>query len=613
MKKKLSYWQKRYLKTKQLQLSKAEAYEKEYAKRLKETQKLIEQEIDSWCKKYAKKDGTIDPIDAKKLLKGSELKDFKYSLAEWERTAKQGGFNHEMDLEYYRSRVSRLQALQLQVTGLMGKQTSGDVKSLEGLLKGSYNDTYYRNIYNSQAVKGKFSSNFAHVDDKKLNAVIHSGWKGSNFSTRLWVNAAHTLPKTLSETLFRGIALGYGPDRLTQMARVKLKDFSENQIHRLVTTEAAHIVEQATLDSYKEIGLEKYEYLATLESHTCEVCGKLDGQVMEVSKQETGTNYPPIHPYCRCTTVPWDKWFEENDIKRWSRNEETGKGESIEDMSYSKWKEDVFDKPKQTEDGIMKVKRTPVDEIKIFMSGIDMKKASHEDLTMLGSLVNNHFDVSGNIGNKDKLKEIFSNFREIGGEVPKDGWAKGSGKEAKRRISEAFSYYPKEWAEYAYINGKGIYTKDTKRGFFSEHGIKGRTWRSGIADNAVSIMLSKGSRTVNYHEIGHYVEYFNPEALRMSKLFLEYRTKDEKEISMSDILYWYGQNERTKKDNFISPYIGRTYKNATEILSMGLESLFEPQDGHVFSQSSREATKVRRKITDDVEYLNFIIGMYLKG
>lgn len=269
--------------------------------------------------------------------------------------AKQGGFNHEMDLEYYRSRVSRLQALQLQVTGLMGKQTSGDVKSLEGLLKGSYNDTYYRDIYNSQAVKGKFSSNFAHVDDKKLNAVIHSGWKGSNFSTRLWGNATHTLPKTLSETLFRGIALGYGPDRLTQMARVKLKDFAENQIHRLVTTEAAHIVEQATLDSYKEIGLEKYEYLATLESHTCEVCGKLDGQVLEVSKQETGTNYPPIHPYCRCTTVPWDKWFEENDIKRWSRNDETGKGESIDDISYSKWKEDVFDKPKQTEDDIMKV------------------------------------------------------------------------------------------------------------------------------------------------------------------------------------------------------------------------------------------------------------------
>ncbi|WP_225666807.1 minor capsid protein [Lactococcus garvieae] len=366
MKKKLTYWQKRYLKTKQLQLSKAEAYEKEYAKRLRETQKLIEQEIDSWCKKYAKKDGTIDPIDAKKLLKGSELKDFKYSLAEWERMAKQGGFNHEMDLEYYRSRVSRLQALQLQVTGLMGKQTSGDVKSLEGLLKGSYNDTYYRNIYNSQAVKGKFSSNFAHVDDKKLNAVIHSGWKGSNFSTRLWGNATRTLPKTLSETLFRGISLGYGPDRLTQMARVKLKDFSENQVHRLVTTEAAHIVEQATLDSYKETGLEKYEYLATLESHTCGVCGKLDGQVMEVSKQETGTNYPPIHPYCRCTTVPWDKWFEENDIKRWSRNEETGKGKSIDDMSYSKWKEDVFGKDDKTKDSVItdSLKSEKVDKVK---------------------------------------------------------------------------------------------------------------------------------------------------------------------------------------------------------------------------------------------------------
>lgn len=256
--------------------------------------------------------------------------------------AKRGGYNHEMDFEYYRSRVSRLQALQLQVAGLMGKQTSNDVKSLEELLKGSYNDTYYRNIYNSQAVKGKFSSNFAHVDNKKLNAVIHSGWKGSNFSTRLWGNAVRTLPKTLSETLFRGISLGYGPDRLTQMARVKLKDFSENQVHRLVTTEAAHIVEQATLDSYKETGLEKYEYLATLESHTCEVCGELDGQVLEVSKQESGTNYPPIHPYCRCTTVPWDKWFEENDIKRWSRNKETGKGESIDDLTYKGWVTNVL-------------------------------------------------------------------------------------------------------------------------------------------------------------------------------------------------------------------------------------------------------------------------------
>ncbi|WP_308004449.1 minor capsid protein [uncultured Lactococcus sp.] len=398
MKKKLSYWQKRYLKTKQLQLSKAEAYEKEYAKRLKETQKLIEQEIDSWCKKYAKKDGTIDPIDAKKLLKGSELKDFKYSLAEWERMAKQGGFNHEMDLEYYRSRVSRLQALQLQVTGLMGKQTSGDVKSLEGLLKGSYNDTYYRNIYNSQAVKGKFSSNFAHVDDKKLNAVIHSGWKGSNFSTRLWGNATHTLPKTLSETLFRGIALGYGPDRLTQMARVKLKDFAENQIHRLVTTEAAHIVEQATLDSYKEIGLEKYEYLATLESHTCEVCGKLDGQVIEVSKQDTGTNYPPIHPYCRCTTVPWDKWFEENDIKRWSRNEETGKGESIDDISYNKWKEDVFDKPKQTEDGIMKVTK--------YYTPKAVKGIENLSRTELLDIVRNDFGMEIKETSKTKLSDF---------------------------------------------------------------------------------------------------------------------------------------------------------------------------------------------------------------
>ena len=79
------------------------------------------------------------------------------------------------------------------------------------------------------------------------------------------------------------------------------------------------------------------------------------------------------------------------------------------------------------------------------------------------------------------------------------------------------------------------------------------------------------------------------------------------------MLYWYGVNEKTKKDNFITPYIGKTYSNATEILSVGLESLFEPGKGQLFSQNSRRSEVVMKKISDDTEYLNFIIGMILKG
>ena len=146
----------------------------------------------------------------------------------------------------------------------------------------------------------------------------------------------------------------------------------------------------------------------------------------------------------------------------------------------------------------------------------------------------------------------------------------------------------------------------------SSIGKKGKTWRSGVVDDGVSIMLSD-TKTGSFHEIGHYVEHFNPNALRLSKEFLAYRTKGEEEEPIRNTIYYYNVRERTKKDNFITPYIGKTYSDATEVFSVGLECLFEPGRGKVFSQASKSSELVRKKISDDPEYLNFIIGMILKG
>lgn len=334
----MSYWQDRQLQIKKTQLSKAKKYEIEYQRRLKQTQKEIEQEINKWCAKYAKEDGTIDSLQAKKLLRGSELQNFKYTLKEWEKMANDGGYTHEMNLEYYKSKVSRLRSLEGQVATIMAEQTKTDEPALAKLMKDTYKDTYYRTIYNTQMQQAKISGNFARVSENKLEAIIRSGWRGANFSERIWGNSVKQLPKVLSESLFRGIALGYGQDRLIKMARVNLQNFSKGQIHRLVITETAHITEQATLSAYEASGVEKYEYLATLERHTCEVCRKLDGKVIDVKKQLAGENYPPIHPYCRCTTAPWDEWLSKlKNPTRWARDPQTGKGVSTTGTSYKEW------------------------------------------------------------------------------------------------------------------------------------------------------------------------------------------------------------------------------------------------------------------------------------
>ena len=125
-------------------------------------------------------------------------------------------------------------------------------------------------------------------------------------------------------------------------------------------------------------------------------------------------------------------------------------------------------------------------------------------------------------------------------------------------------------------------------------------------------MLSDNA-TASFHEIGHYIEHFNPNAIRLSKEFLAYRTKGEEELPIRNMIYYYNVREKTKKDNFITPYIGKTYANGTEVFSTGLECLFEPGNGKVFSHESRISEVVKKKISDDPEYLNFIIGMILKG
>ncbi|SEN02222.1 hypothetical protein SAMN05216431_12113 [Ligilactobacillus sp. WC1T17] len=82
----------------------------------------------------------------------------------------------------------------------------------------------------------------------------------------------------------------------------------------------------------------------------------------------------------------------------------------------------------------------------------------------------------------------------------------------------------------------------------------------------------------------------------------------EKPTKLADIYPgWDYCDEVTKKDNFIGPYIGKTYPNATEVLSVGLESVFEPQNGHV-KFIDKDGKCHYAKITDDPEYMDLILG-----
>ena len=77
-----------------------------------------------------------------------------------------------------------------------------------------------------------------------------------------------------------------------------------HNIERLVRTEASFIKNQAELSAYYKSGIKEYEYLARLDQRTSPQCRELNGKVFEVAKAVAGENLPPLHPWCRSTTVP---------------------------------------------------------------------------------------------------------------------------------------------------------------------------------------------------------------------------------------------------------------------------------------------------------------------
>lgn len=77
---------------------------------------------------------------------------------------------------------------------------------------------------------------------------------------------------------------------------------TRRQAETLVRTSVIHASTQGRELLYQENDslIKGVQWISTLDNRTCPICGSLDGQVFKINEGER----PPIHPLCRCTTVP---------------------------------------------------------------------------------------------------------------------------------------------------------------------------------------------------------------------------------------------------------------------------------------------------------------------
>ena len=329
------YWKKRALLAKQKEMASNVEYEVAMRSRLKDLENEFIKESKKWVTKYAKENNQ-SLREVADYLNSIDTSKFDMTLAEFEAKARAGGFEKELNSAYYKTRIARLQELYRQYQELAAKYADNEEDIMAIGLAKHYEDTYLLENYNKYLVVGGLDVNFAHFNEQELKDIVYQPWEGGNFSKRIWNNYTKVMPEVLTDVMFRSTALGYSYNRVEQMLRDKFQDVVKSNIHRLVITEMGHAAEKATAEFYEDSDIEQYQYLATLETHTCDVCAHLDERVFNVKDEKEGVNYPLMHPYCRCTTVPYMKGLPDIPT-RWYRDPITGKGKWTRNMNYSEW------------------------------------------------------------------------------------------------------------------------------------------------------------------------------------------------------------------------------------------------------------------------------------
>lgn len=332
-----NYWRKRSLQLEDALNNKGVSYyhdlERLYQKAANETTK----EINKLYTRLAT-NNNISLAEAKKLLAGRELDEFRWSVEEYIRLGKENAVDQlwmkQLENASLRYRISRLEAMKIhmqnQVEMLMGTEADGISKVMSDI----FTEGYYRNAHLIQTGMGVGHS-LAKLDPNKISKVLSKPWApdGLNFSQRIWGNHRPALINDLHTLLTQSIIRGEAPDRVIS-AIAKKYDVAKHKAGNLVMTESAYFGTVAQQDCYKELDVEYQEFVATLDNRTSEICQMMDGKVFKSSEVQIGVNAPPLHCRCRSVMVPY---FEDNITERAARGK-SGKTVYIKgNMKYDEW------------------------------------------------------------------------------------------------------------------------------------------------------------------------------------------------------------------------------------------------------------------------------------
>lgn len=338
------YWKQRFTQLEAAQNRKGATAYLEMEKQYKAAQNELEAQIARWYQRFADSNG-ISLSQAKQWLKGQDLAEFKWDVKEYIKYGKENAINgawmQELENASSKFHISRLEALQIQTQNSLETMFAQQMGTMKKALSDVYASGYYHTAYTVQQGFG-LGWDIAGLDQAQIEKVLSKPWAvdGYNFSTRIW-NSKTKLIGEVHNELSKNLLTGADPQKAIDSLAKKMGT-SKSNAGRLVMTEQAYFSSAAQKDCFNDLDVEEYEIVATLDSHTSDICRSLDGKVFKMSDYKPGVTAPPFHVYCRSTTAPH---FKDNfDTGERAARGADGKTYYVpDDVTYSEWKKAFVD------------------------------------------------------------------------------------------------------------------------------------------------------------------------------------------------------------------------------------------------------------------------------
>lgn len=341
--KNIKYWEMREARNMYKDMQLAEDCAKElsviYSKAAIYTAKQIEGIFNRFASKHH-----LTRDEAINLLSEADSRNFEKLLEAYKNKtgAQKREVLAELEAPAYKNRMKRLDDIDKSINRLINAVASKERDAIDKTMRKVYESSYHHAVYEAARMSG-LDLQTGPIDEGALETILKKKWSGQNYSERVW-NNTQKVADALKEEFMIGALTGKTEKEMTDSINEQFLS-GRNKARRLVRTESSYIHNEAHFQAYRDYGIEEYRFVATLDLRTSQICRERDGSVYRVNDKKIGVNAPPMHPWCRSTTIMNLDDETMHNLERFARDPVTGERMKVPaDETYKEWYQRMVEK-----------------------------------------------------------------------------------------------------------------------------------------------------------------------------------------------------------------------------------------------------------------------------